>query len=137
MQPAPSSKSYFHLPEVNFFLETIALPMSLLEDVSVCELVANGCPGRVPIHQEIGCTPSGQAWKNSQRLLKLSKGKWRGEATDKQEENAPSHSGVGYGIDPKGAVHGGVVGKGRMPPAGCSELGNQIGQITVVPQCHK
>lgn len=59
MQPAPSSKSYFHLPEVNFFLETIVLPMSLLEDVSVWELVANGWFGWVPRHQEIGCTRSG------------------------------------------------------------------------------
>lgn len=59
MQPAPSSKFYFHLPEVNFVLETIALPMSLLEDVSVCELVANGWFGWVPRPKEIGCTCSG------------------------------------------------------------------------------
>lgn len=59
MQPVSSSKSYFHLPEVNFFLETILLPMSLLEDVSVCELVANGWFGWVPGHQETGCAHSG------------------------------------------------------------------------------
>lgn len=59
MQPVPSSKSYFHLPEINFFLETIALPMSLLEDVAVCELVANGWFGWVPRHQEISCGHSG------------------------------------------------------------------------------
>lgn len=58
MHPAPSSESYFHLPEVNFFLETIALPMSFFEDVLVCELVANGWFGWVPRHQEISCTRS-------------------------------------------------------------------------------
>lgn len=59
MQPVPSSKSYFHLPEVSFFLETIVLPMSLLEDVSVCELRANGWFGWVPRHQEISCAHFG------------------------------------------------------------------------------
>lgn len=59
MQPVPSSKSYFHLPKVNILLGTILLPMSLLEEVSVCELVANGRFGWVPRHQEISCAHSG------------------------------------------------------------------------------
>lgn len=110
MQPVPSSKSYFHLPEVNLFLETIALPMSLLEDVSGCELEANGWFGWVPRHQEIGRAHSGYAWKKCQCLVTLSRGKQKDEAADKQAENSLLCSGdfgLGCVISPERCCAGG------------------------------
>ena len=46
-------------PKLTSVFETILLPMSLLEDVSVCELVANGWFGWIPRHREISCAHSG------------------------------------------------------------------------------
>lgn len=58
-------------------------------------------------------------------------------AVDKQEENTPPT--LGYMTDPRGAGRSmeGSLCEAGCPPSRCSELGKQIGQITVVLQCHR